>query len=73
MAETFTDSLRRRVRERSGECPTCHQPTQDGGIRAVSDAIGMAHTTLWRFLRGHQITSDQLDKIVAWLDAEEGK
>jgi hypothetical protein len=69
VAETLTESIRRRVREKSGECPTCHQPTAEGGVRQVAQDIGLSHTTLWRFMRGHQATSDVLDKIVTWLDA----
>jgi hypothetical protein len=68
MSESFTDSVRRRIREQSGECPTCHQPTSDGGIRRVADAIGISHTSLWRFLRGGDITGRNLDKMIAWLD-----
>jgi hypothetical protein len=70
MNESFTDSVRRRIRERSGECPTCHQPTREGSIRGIADVIGMSHTTLWRFLRGGDITGRNLDKVIAWLEPQ---
>ena len=65
---SFTDDLRRRVREKAGVCPTCGQPTTDGGIRALAEATGVQHTTLWRFLRGGVAQSTVIDRLVRWLD-----
>ena len=71
---SFTDELRQRVRERLAFCPTCGQPTTEGGVRAQSDAIpGVSHTTLWRFLTGRGDPSGKLiDTLVAWLDESGG-
>ncbi len=64
---SLTDSLRKRVAERTGLCPTCGQPTNEGDVRALAADIGIPHTVLWRFLKGHDATGRTLDTIDAWL------
>jgi hypothetical protein len=66
--ETMTAWLRRRLAARSGVCPTCHQPTKEGGVRALAAEIGLPPTVVWRFLKGNDMTGRNLDKVVAWLD-----
>jgi hypothetical protein len=67
MTETFTDSLRRRLREHALICPTCGQSTEAGGIRALAKRSGVTHTTLWRFMRGSDVTGTTIDAIVKFL------
>lgn len=67
MTESLTEGLRRQVREKGVECPTCHQPTVDGGIRGLASSMGVPHSVLWRFLQGKDATGRTLDKIAAWL------
>ena len=66
-AETLTEGMRRRLLEFC-ECPTCHRPINDGGLRALADQIGIVHTVLWRFMRGGDMTGRNLDKVAAFLD-----
>ena len=67
MTETFTDSLRRRLLEASKFCPTCGQPTTEGGMRALGRKIGVAPMTVSRFLSGRDVQSDTIDAIVKYL------
>lgn len=66
---TFTDDLRERTRRRLGICPTCGQPTSPH-YKETADSIGMSTSILWRFLRGHDLTGRNIDKIVTWLERE---
>lgn len=70
--QPYTETLRHRVRAKGGACPTCGQPLSEGGVRAVAAAIGIGHSTLWRFLRGRDITGRNIDLIEAWLADTEG-
>lgn len=65
--ETFTESVRRRLREAHPVCPTCGQATGQS-LRALSGVTGVSFTVLGRFLKGGDMTGRNLDKIVAWLD-----
>lgn len=64
---SYTETLRRRLRAKVKICPTCGQATREGGLREAADAIGIGHTTLWRFLHGRDITGRNIDLIEAWL------
>ena len=66
--ETFTAGLRRRLEADRWRCPTCHQPTGGGGVRGLAELIGVNHATLWRFLRGGDMTGRNIDLVVAFLD-----
>lgn len=66
---TLTESIRRRIEQAGAACPWCHQPIGAGGYRELAKAMGVPHSTLWRFMGGNVVSSTTLDKIVAWLDA----
>lgn len=57
MPETFTDSLRRRIREEHG-----------GSIRALGRETGVSFNVISRFLRGMDIAGRNIDPLVAYLD-----
>ncbi len=62
LSETIRDGLRSKMQT----CPTCGHPAlSTRGAEALS---GVPSATLWRFLRGHSVDSDTLDKIAAWLE-----
>lgn len=60
------DELRERVKRKLGYCPTCGQP-RDMRSREAAEAIGVAHTTLWRFLSGRSPSADLVDRLAKWL------
>jgi hypothetical protein len=64
---TFTDQLRTRVQTALGVCPTCGQPT-GMATREMGARVGVAHSTLWRFLKGKKPSADLVDRLVDWLD-----
>lgn len=68
MAETLTESIRRRLRERIA-CPECGNTTV--ALRPLGRMIDVPFTSLHRFLNGRSATSQTLDKIAAWLTEEE--
>jgi len=66
MPETLTDSIRRRLREHAGTCPTCGQPN-GMSLRKLGDATGVPFTVLARFLKGGDMMGRNLDLVDHWL------
>ena len=69
--ESLTASLRRRLSESRGICPTCGQPRSGESLRALGAATGIPFTVLARFLRGGEATGRTLDAIDAYLSLTE--
>lgn len=69
--KSFTAALRKRLADHVGTCGECGRPKES--LRSIAAEIGMNHTTLWRFLGGKGITSDVVDLLVPWLDAQDKK
>lgn len=63
---SLSETLREGLRSRMQTCPTCGHPALS--TRGAADLAGVPSATLWRFLRGHTVDSDTLDKISAWLE-----
>ena len=70
MVETFTESVRRRFRDRQLTCPTCGQVT-GSSLRALGEATGVPFNNLARFLKGGDMVGRNLDRVVAYLDTNE--
>jgi len=66
---TLIDELRQRTKRRLLYCPTCGQGTKNN-LRESATRIGMAHTTLWRFVKGGQPSARVMLKIAEWLGIE---
>ena len=62
---TLTEKVRQSLIEKVGVCPTCG--SSEGGLRKIAIKLGIAHSTLWRFLKGKQLQSNTLDKLVLFL------
>ena len=67
---TTTDAIRLRVKRAMAFCPTCKRPSE-GGLRAVSRESGVSPATIYRFLRGRNTWSENLDKLEAWVIKQE--
>jgi hypothetical protein len=68
---SFTDTLRARVREKVA---TIRDPGDIKGSEwpKAAGAIGITYSSLWRFIeRGKGLSSEAIDKVVAWLHAEQ--
>lgn len=67
------ESLRRRVRVELDCCRLCGN-ISGGKLPGAAVEIGIAHSTLWRFLQdGKGLSGASLNKLMAWLEAAEGK
>ena len=63
---TLSEDIRARLAKEVGTCPTCGRT--GGGTKKAAQEMGLATTTLWRFLGGKPVNSDHLDMIANWLN-----
>lgn len=69
-AATFSEELRERVQERVNDRAAKDDRRHREGPQAAKE-IGIAYTTLWRFLyRRKGLSSGATDKVVAWLEGK---
>jgi transcriptional regulator with XRE-family HTH domain len=68
--ETFTVGLRSKLLAKMDPCPTCQQPRAAESLRVVAKDLGVAHSTLWRFLQGKSPSARLVDKLVVYLGLE---
>ena len=66
MSESLTEAIRRRFKEAAKVCPTCGSLSLSG--RDLAKKVGIAPSAAWRFLTDKAISTDNLDKIAAYLD-----
>lgn len=72
--EVFSDALRKRVRGRLAYMAVALAGRAVKGAEGplAANQIGIAYSTLWRFLhRGKGLSTEATDKVVAWLDRSE--
>jgi hypothetical protein len=66
---SFTKDARRRLLialQYRTPCPTCGH-VKFPGLKAAASWVGIAPSSLGRFLRGEAVSSDNLDRIVAYI------
>lgn len=64
-----TEQLRERLRARLAPCPVCGRAQMSYREAAALIGGGINQATLWRFVRGHTISSTTYDRIAAWIGA----
>lgn len=69
--KSFTAALRKRLADHVGTCSECGRPKES--LREVASEVGVAHSTLWRFLGGAGLSSAVVDQLVPWLDAQDNE
>lgn len=50
-------------------CPTCGHSGKAMSLRDVAKPTGVSAATLSRFLHGHTVSSDVLDRLYEWVNA----